>query len=126
MVTHGYGTNFGTNFGGGIGRYDAGKKGFSKKALGLGVAAGFLVGASVGVGGTMATYGAVHKYKKFRSLLYASRRHRYLSGRGQQLDEENDQDQWDKLSSWGGRNWNQPYEDEYYRTFYERLSNHER
>eukprot|EP00091_Calanus_sinicus_P015834 TRINITY_DN34632_c0_g1_i1.p1 TRINITY_DN34632_c0_g1~~TRINITY_DN34632_c0_g1_i1.p1 ORF type:complete len:132 (+),score=40.46 TRINITY_DN34632_c0_g1_i1:58-396(+) len=40
--TPGYGTSFGTNFAGGVGKYGAGKKGFSKKALGLGVAAGFL------------------------------------------------------------------------------------
>ena len=36
----GYGTNFGTSFKGGVGKY--GGKGFSKKALGLGVGAGFL------------------------------------------------------------------------------------
>ena len=37
------------------------KKGFSKKALGLGVAAGFVGGAAVGVAGTMATYSVYHR-----------------------------------------------------------------
>jgi len=115
--TQGYGTNFGTNFGGGVGRYGTGKKGYGKKALGLGVAAGFLGGAALGVGGTMATYGAIHKYKKFKSLLYGRRRHRYSSG----YDRDWDDDDWDRSSSWGrdGR-WDQPYEDDYYRNYYER------
>ena len=54
----GYGTNWGTNFGGGLGQYGSGKqkKGFSKKALGLGIGAGFVGGAALGVAGTMASY----------------------------------------------------------------------
>lgn len=51
----GYGTNFGTSFKGGVGKY--GGKGFSKKALGLGVGAGFLGGAALGAAGTVATMG---------------------------------------------------------------------
>ena len=54
--TPGYGTNWGTNFGGGLGKYGKQKKGFSKKALGLGIGAGFVGGAALGVAGTMASY----------------------------------------------------------------------
>lgn len=113
----GYGTSFGTNFAGGVGKYGTGKKGFSKKALGLGVAAGFLGGAALGVGGTMATYGAIHKYKKFKSMLYGRRRHRHSSG----YDQDWDDDDWDRGSSWGrDRNYDRPYADDYHRNYYER------
>ena len=64
----GYGTNWGTNFGSGMGRYEQ-KKGFSKKALGLGVGAGFLGGAALGVAGTMATYSVYHRYQEFKNLM---------------------------------------------------------
>lgn len=64
----GYGTKWGTNFGSGIGRYEQ-KKGFSKKALGLGVGAGFLGGAALGVAGTMATYSVYHRYQEFKNLM---------------------------------------------------------
>ena len=47
-------------FSGGVGKY--GKKGFSKKALGLGVGAGFLAGAAVGTVGSVATLGVYHRY----------------------------------------------------------------
>lgn len=63
----GYGTNFGTSFKGGNGRY--GGKGFSKKALGLGVGAGFIGGAALGVAGTVATMGVYHRYLQYRLLL---------------------------------------------------------
>ena len=63
----GYGTNFGTNFKGGVGKY--GGKGFSKKALGLGVGAGFLGGAALGAAGTVATMGVYHRYLQYRLLL---------------------------------------------------------
>ena len=113
----GYGTSFGTNFAGGVGRYGAGKKGFSTKALGFGVAAGFLGGAALGVGGTMATYGAIHKYKKFKSMLFGRRRHRHSSG----YDQDWDDDDWDRGSSWGrDRNYDRPYEDDYHRNYYQR------
>jgi len=65
--TPGYGTAFGTKFTPSQ-RYTE-KKGFSKKALGLGVGAGFVGGAAVGVAGTAATYGAYHKYKKFKNMM---------------------------------------------------------
>ena len=39
------------------------KSGISKKALGLGVAAGFVGGAALGVAGTMATYSVYHRYQ---------------------------------------------------------------
>lgn len=64
----GYGTNFGTSFAGGAGRYSSG--GFSsKKALGLGVGAGFIGGAALGVAGTMATYGVYHRYNQYRYMM---------------------------------------------------------
>ena len=55
--TPGYGTSWGTNFAG-AGRY---KKGYSGKALGLGVAAGFLGGAALSTMGTMAMYSVYHR-----------------------------------------------------------------
>jgi hypothetical protein len=51
-----------------MGRYEQ-KKGFSKKALGLGVGAGFLGGAALGVAGTMATYSVYHRYQEFKNLM---------------------------------------------------------
>ena len=68
--TPGYGTNWGTNFGGGLGKYGKQKKGFSKKALGLGIGAGFVGGAALGVAGTMATYSVYHKYQEFKRMMY--------------------------------------------------------
>ena len=68
--TPGYGTNWGTNFAGGMGQYKKPKKGISKKALGLGIGAGFLGGAAVGVAGTMATYSVYHKYQEFKRMMY--------------------------------------------------------
>jgi hypothetical protein len=56
----GHGTSWGTSFPGGVGRY--GSSGVSKKALGLGVGAGFLGGAALGMAGTMATYGVYHRW----------------------------------------------------------------
>ena len=66
----GYGTNWGTNFAGGVGQYKKPKKGISKKALGLGIGAGFLGGAALGVAGTMATYSVYHKYQEFKRMMY--------------------------------------------------------
>jgi len=63
----GYGTNFGTSFPGGRGKY--GGSGFSKKALGLGVGAGFLGGAALGAAGTMAMYGVYHRYNQYRYMM---------------------------------------------------------
>ena len=56
--TAGHGTNWGTSFSGGTGVYNKNKK----KALGLGVAAGFVGGAALGMAGTMATYNVYHRY----------------------------------------------------------------
>jgi len=67
--TPGHGTNWGTSFSGGTGVYDK-KKGFSKKALGLGVAAGFVGGAALGAAGTMATYSVYHRYHEFQRMMY--------------------------------------------------------
>ena len=44
-----------------MGRYQS-RPGFSKKALGLGVGAGFLGGAGLGAAGTLATYSAYHRF----------------------------------------------------------------
>lgn len=57
--TPGYGTSYGTSFPSGVGKYSSG--GVSKKALGLGVAAGFIGGAAVGAAGAMATYSVYHR-----------------------------------------------------------------
>ena len=46
------------------------KKGFSKKALGLGIGAGFLGGAALGAAGAMATYSVYHRYHNFRQMMY--------------------------------------------------------
>jgi len=67
----GYGTAWGTKFDS-KSVYKQ-KKGFSKKALGLGVAAGFVGGAALGVAGTMATYSVYHRYQNFKNM---------MSGRG--------------------------------------------
>ena len=64
--TPGHGTSWGTNFAGGVGQWKPKKKGVSKKMLGLGVGAGFLGGAALGVAGTMASYSVYHKYQVVR------------------------------------------------------------
>ena len=61
--TPGHGTSWGTNFAGGVGQWKPKKQGVSKKMLGLGVGAGFLGGAALGVAGTMASYSVYHKYQ---------------------------------------------------------------
>jgi len=63
----GYGTAWGTNFG--SGHMYKKKSGISKKALGLGVAAGFVGGAALGVAGTMATYSVYHRYQEFKNMM---------------------------------------------------------
>jgi len=68
--TPGHGTNWGTNFAGGVGQYGKQKKGISKKALGLGIGAGFLGGAALGVAGTMATYSVYHRYQEFKRMMH--------------------------------------------------------
>ena len=68
--TKGYGSNWGTNFNGcSACKYKA-KKGISKKALGLGVAAGFVGGAALGAAGAMATYSVYHRYHAFQQMMY--------------------------------------------------------
>ena len=57
-IQHGYGTNYGTRFTKETMYVE--KRGFSRKVLGLGVAAGFVGGAALGAVGTMATYGIKH------------------------------------------------------------------
>ena len=64
--TPGYGTSWGTNFAG-AGRYS---KGYSGKALGLGVAAGFLGGAALSTMGTMAMYSVYHRYAMYQNMMY--------------------------------------------------------
>lgn len=80
--TPGYGTNWGTSFG--KGKYSIGKNKFSKKALGLGVAAGFVGGAAIG---GVATYGVYHRYNKYRDLMYRQR-HGYGFGSGNRYDDD--------------------------------------
>ena len=40
------------------------------KVLGLGVGAGFIGGAAMGAGGTMATYRVYHRYNEFNRLMF--------------------------------------------------------
>lgn len=70
--TPGHGTSFGTNFAGGVGRFKP-SGGISKKMLGLGVGAGFLGGAALGVAGTMASYSVYHKYQEFKRRMHMLR-----------------------------------------------------
>jgi len=70
--TPGHGTSWGTNFAGGVGRYKP-SGGISKKMLGLGVGAGFLGGAALGVAGTMASYSVYHKYQEFKRRMHMLR-----------------------------------------------------
>ena len=67
--------------------------------------AGFLGGAALGVGGTMATYGAIHKYKKFKSMMHERE---YYHGDQYHGSMDMDRD----------RNWNNNYQDDYYRNYY--------
>eukprot|EP00092_Neocalanus_flemingeri_P106556 GFUD01136724.1.p1 GENE.GFUD01136724.1~~GFUD01136724.1.p1 ORF type:complete len:712 (-),score=170.30 GFUD01136724.1:71-2206(-) len=72
--TPGYGTSWGTNFAGGAGQFGKQKKkGISKKMLGLGIGAGFLGGAALGVAGTMATYSVYHRYQEFKRMMHVQR-----------------------------------------------------
>ena len=74
--TPGHGTNWGTSFSGGTGVYNKKKKrGMSKKALGLGVAAGFVGGAALGAAGTMATYSVYHRWLVVEDNLLSCKRH---------------------------------------------------
>ena len=63
----GYGTNYGTSFSKDD-QYRQ-KPGFSKKVLGLGVAAGFVGGAALGAGGALATYSVYHRYQAYRNMM---------------------------------------------------------
>jgi len=67
LATTGYGSKYGTSFSPATQYVE--KKGFSKKAVGMGVAAGFVGGAAVGVAGTKATYGVYHRYKAFKNMM---------------------------------------------------------
>ena len=64
----GYGTSWGTNFNGGAGKYRM-KKGFSKKAFGLGVGPGFLGGSALEEAGVLAKYSVYHRYHMFRQMM---------------------------------------------------------
>jgi len=99
MSSPGYGTAWGTKFGADT-KYKQ-KKGFSKKALGLGVAAGFVGGAAVGVAGTMATYSVYHRYQNFKNMM----RSRGFNN-GHRYGYDNDYDD-------GGF-----FGDDYYKTYY--------
>jgi len=44
--------------------------GLPKKALGLGVGAGFIGGVGMGAAGTMATYSVYHRYNEFKRLMF--------------------------------------------------------
>ena len=100
--TPGYGTSWGTNFANGAGQYKS-KSGFSKKALGLGVGAGFLGGAGLGVAGTLATYSVYHRYQVLDSsqgrLFHNFQEYRRLLGQRQ-----------------GGHFWDSDYYSNYYST----------
>lgn len=67
ITSPGYGSSFGTKFT--PNQMYKQKKGFSKKAVGLGVAAGFVGGAALGVAGTMATYSVYHRYQEFKNMM---------------------------------------------------------
>ena len=77
--TPGYGTRWGTNFAGGAGRYS---KGYSGKALGLGVAAGFLGGAALSTMGTMAMYSVYHRYNMYMMMMHMNNPMMYGYNRG--------------------------------------------
>ena len=100
--TPGYGTSWGTSFANGAGQYKS-KSGFSKKALGLGVGAGFLGGAGLGVAGTLATYSVYHRYQVLDSshgrLFHNFQEYRRLLGQRQ-----------------GGHFWDSDYYSNYYST----------
>jgi len=66
-ATPGHGTSWGTSFPSGVGRYQS--KGVSKKALGLGIGAGFLGGAALGVGGAMATNSVYQRYIEYQRMM---------------------------------------------------------
>ena len=65
----GYGTNFGTSFSK-KNQYRQ-KPGYSKKVLGLGVAAGFVGGATLGAAYTEAKYSVYHRYQAFKNMMHS-------------------------------------------------------
>jgi len=67
-ATPGHGTSWGTSFPSGVGKYKS--KGISKKALGLGIGAGFLGGAALGVAGGMATASVYQRYHEYQRMMY--------------------------------------------------------
>jgi len=67
-ATPGHGTSWGTSFPSGVGKYKSG--GISKKALGLGIGAGFLGGAALGVAGGMATASVYQRYHEYQRMMY--------------------------------------------------------
>merc|ERR1719391_269036 len=93
-ATPGHGTNWGTSFSSGVGRYQS--KGVSKKALGLGIGAGFLGGAALGAVGGMATASVYQRYNEFQRMMN-------MGGYG----------------SYGG-NYDMGYNDHYYNDYYNR------
>jgi len=66
-ATPGHGTSWGTSFPSGVGKYQS--KGVSKKALGLGIGAGFLGGAALGAVGGMATASVYQRYNEFQRMM---------------------------------------------------------
>ena len=75
----GYGTSWGTNFAGGAGRYS---KGYSGKALGLGVGAGFLGGMALSTMGSMAMYSVYHRYNMYMMMMHMNNPMMYGYNRG--------------------------------------------
>jgi len=67
-ATPGHGTSWGTSFPSGVGKYKS--SGISKKALGLGIGAGFLGGAALGVAGAMATASVYQRYHEYQRMMY--------------------------------------------------------
>ena len=68
-IQQGYGTNYGTRFTKETMYVE--KRGFSRKVLGLGVAAGFVGGAALGAVGTMASWHVYHRYQAYRNMMQA-------------------------------------------------------
>ena len=109
--TPGHGTSWGTNFAGGVGRWKPKKQGVSKKMLGLGVGAGFLGGAALGVAGTMASYSVYHKYQVGRHLIFITGIY-LLDDLLQEFKRK--MHMMNPMNQIGGRGWDQNYYDNNY------------
>jgi len=74
--------------------------------VGLGVAAGFVGGAAVGVAGTAATYGVYHRYQNFKNMMsYRRSYHSHVPYQGSSYNGYDDDDDWgDYYSSYYSSN----------------------